>query len=73
MNINEKEVYLKDALDRERNIRKYRRLKMLYLLKVNPDFSVKELSGRIGVTPVTVYAWKRIYRKEGITIYLDII
>ena len=57
---------LEKLLKKERDVRIYRRIKVIYLLKKNPNIQLKDISERMEISIQSAKKYWGLYRKEGI-------
>ena len=57
---------LEQLLKKERDVRIYRRIKVIYLLKKTPNVQLKDISERMGISIQSVKKYWGLYRKGGI-------
>ena len=64
--IKESKEELEELLKKERDVRVYRRIKVIYLLKKTPKIQLKDVSEKLDINVQTVKKYWGLYKKGGI-------
>jgi len=64
--IKESKEELEELLKKERDVRVYRRVKVIYLLKTIPKIQLKDVSEKLDINVQTVKKYWGLYKKGGI-------
>ena len=64
--IKESKEELEELLKKERDVRVYKRIKVIYLLKKTPKIQLKDVSEKLDINVQTVKKYWELYKKGGI-------